>query len=738
MDRLHALAAHLRTLSPAHVARLLRRLPPGVVESADEPAHLLPGLGSVVMRPAVFENLTQAQYDLLAAAVDVAEPEPAPRPSPSAHPSSALLAFGPDEAVSVDTDEVLARVGATRGAPRAAATEALDGLLDLALLWPGATGRHHLAQGVSEAFGGGHRPPGVNRALSNAYDLTELRRIALALGLNPTGKRRAVQAEVVALLTDPDRVESLMASAPPGAVETAERLAFEGAVLGTYCFVGGGRHGEEKFRFRPEGSGDPDTDWLAEHGLLVPVAPERAVLPNEVRAALRARGAMPFSSLPPVPAGVPAPRDVVAAEAQAALIELLGAVDRLVAEIAARPAALRRSGGMTVRDRKRLTKALGTGEDRARLWIELAHAAGLLVRVDHRVTVAERVGEWTGAEAAERIAPLLPVWLDLPDLPTWWPEGEDPVIPGEVAVTGATAVRQGLLSAMADLPEGQGIGTTARELFAGSAAGDLAALEGVVATALWHRPWAQSAEQPGPLLSHSLYEAELLGLVAHGSLTRLGRAVVANCGDEELHTALSGLLPRVEHTARFQGDMTALVPGTPSSRLEGLLDSVADRETNGHARSWRLSAASVLRALDNGQTADSLLKDLVSVSSDAALPQTVEYLVRDTARSHGRMRVLPAGCCVRSDDTALVRELAGHRGLRSLRLRAVADTVLISAEPVEATLDALRRQGYAPVLEDEAGDVVIGRARSTPAVRSQGPHGGFSVLDAARSLTGRP
>jgi hypothetical protein len=48
------------------------------------------------------------------------------------------------------------------------------------------------------------------------------------------------------------------------------------------------------------------------------------------------------------------------AQGQSAVLDALSALDRLVAEIGARPAALRKSGGMTVRDRKHLAKALGT------------------------------------------------------------------------------------------------------------------------------------------------------------------------------------------------------------------------------------------------------------------------------------------------------------------------------------------------------------------------------------------
>jgi hypothetical protein len=743
MDRLDALAAHLRTLPTARVAALLRQLPPESVGAVERPADLLPELGSVVSRPTVFEALSSPQYDLLAAAAEIAGPEPGADRSRAIHGLAYVQPYGLSRPLWLDTDTLLSRVDAAHGPLRPVAEQALDGLFDLALLWPGGSGRHHLALGVDTAFGSVvDQAPGVNDALSRAYELPELRRIALTLGLDPTKNRRTLQAEVVTRLSDSARVRALMEAAPPGAVELVERLTFEGGVLGTYCFEESGPDrpgGPIRFRFRPEGAGDPDTDWLAERGLLVPIAPERAMLPREVLEAVRADRTTPLATEPPVPAGRAVDTAAVHAQGQAALLDALSALDRLVTEIGVRPAALRKSGGMTVRDRKRLAKALGTDQDRFRLWAEIARAAGLLAGDRTRVTLDPRAGAWSRAEAADRVVPLLRAWWDLPDAPTWWPYEEDPIVLGGLSVTGVVALRQGLLRAMADLPPEQGVGVTSRALSDGASAQDtLGALESVVAAAAWYRPAVQVSEEAGPLLLHTLHEAELLGLAAHGAPTRLGRVLATGGTDESLREALGELLPPVEDTARFQGDMTAMVTGTPSARLEALLSAVAHREGDGYASTWRLSPASVRRALHAGHTAEELITDLAGAATDGTLPQTVEYLVRDIARGHGRMSVLPAACCVRSTDPGLIREMAANRGLGSLRLRAVADTVLVSAEPVETTLEALRRQGYAPVVEDETGDTVVERAHvPDPGTVPVLIAGGDVLLRAARSLTGQ-
>lgn len=211
----------------------------------------------------------------------------------------------------------------------------------------------------------------------------------------------------------------------------------------------------------------------------------------------------------------------------------------------------------------------------------------------------------------------------------------------------------------------------------------------------------------GERAAHTLHEAAYLGLTAHGTLTPLGHALLAD--PRSLDGPLTDLLPPLLEQAHFQADLTAVVPGRPAAALAALLTSAADRESEGHAVTWRFTPTSVRRALDTGHTADTLLEDLTRASATGPLPQPLGYLIRDTARAHGRMRVLPAACCIRSDDEALVKELAAHRALHDLGLRAIAPTVLVSARPPAATLDALRAAGYAPALESDTGTTTVER-----------------------------
>lgn len=133
---------------------------------------------------------------------------------------------------------------------------------------------------------------------------------------------------------------------------------------------------------------------------------------------------------------------------------------------------------------------------------------------------------------------------------------------------------------------------------------------------------------------------------------------------------------------------------------------MADRETSGTASVWRFSAGSIRRALDAGRTPDDIAADLAG-SSATALPQPLAYLIADTARGHGRVRIAPAACVIHGDEPALLAEPAAHRALSKLALRQLAPTVLVSGSPPAATLAALRSAGYAPVAETAGGTVRV-------------------------------
>ncbi|MFG2140537.1 helicase-associated domain-containing protein [Streptomyces sp. NPDC048650] len=461
---------------------------------------------------------------------------------------------------------------------------------------------------------------------------------------------------------------------------------------------------------------------LFEDGLAAPAEDGAVVVPPRTPQLLAATALGPFAAHaprydpPPAPEGPvrPPTAQALADESRAAAATLAAALERLLASLAAQPAALRKAGGLTIREIKRLAKAAGATEPHTRLLLDLALAAGLiaLTRTPQGITAlpTSAYDDWLARPPGERLAPVLAAWSALWDIPTHTAFGETPTALVRGHDRHAPALRHALLAALADVPLGAGFALPPE-------AADDGPPRGLLAAADWHRPLAVTAQPMAEeRAARTLQEAAFLGLVAHGTLTPLGRALLAD--PWSLDAPLRDLLPPLLEQAHFQADLTAVVPGRPAVALAGLLAAAADRESEGHAVTWRFSPASVRRALDTGRSADTLLDDLAVASATGTLPQPLGYLIRDTARSHGRMRVLPAACCIRSDDEALVRELAAHRALRDLGLRAIAPTVLVSGLPPAATLAALRAAGYAPALESDTGGTTVERL---PAHRSTAP-----------------
>ncbi|MEV0599173.1 helicase-associated domain-containing protein [Streptomyces sp. NPDC050315] len=472
---------------------------------------------------------------------------------------------------------------------------------------------------------------------------------------------------------------------------------------------------------------------LYEVGLAAPTEDGRVVVPPRTTQLIGGHDLGAFEPEPspasPAATAPPVEERALTAESQAAAAALAGALERLLAALAVQPAVLRKSGGPAVREIRRLAKAAGASEPRTRLLLDLVLAADLIAlsRTPTGTVALPTSGydDWLALPPGERLLPVLTAWARHWAIATWTPFGETPTALERGDDRRAPALRHGLLAALATSTDtatdgcaapGPGVPIPAPD------ASSLEALRPLVAVAGWHRPLAV-ADEPMILerAAHTLDEAAFLGLVAYGTLTPVGRALLRTeeaADPAPLRAALRTLLPPPLEQALFQGDLTAIVPGPPSAELSALLALAADRESDDSATAWRFSGASVRRALDAGRTADALIDELTAVSATGPLPHPLTYLIKDTARTHGRIRVVRAGCCIRSDDAALVHELTAHRALRDLGLRAIAPTVLVSAQEPGPTLDALRAAGYAPALEAETGTTVVER---TAAHRSRAP-----------------
>jgi hypothetical protein len=576
----------------------------------------------------------------------------------------------------------------------------LEVLADHALVWPDGTGKLHMAAPLRQGW---DTPLGLDAPLEECLaDTTsdELRRMLVTLGVKPPVTKPQRLAALVEHHSSPERIASVIAKAPTAARKLLERRA-EGAPQARALVLGA-----------PGPDLEPGARWALDRGLLVQerhrYGPAR--MPAEVALALRGAGwHAPFEPAPPLARLVPVTPANVEGEASAAAAAFLAHAVAVLSSCSATAPARLKSGGLGTREVTRIAKAARADDAVVRITLETSYAAGLLGRAGDHVAPTEAYDAWAEQEPAEQFAVLLQAWRDLPLTPTQARDGDNKALPalaGAPPCAGCVRAREGLLAAAAQLPAGQSVRVTS----------ELGPLIG------WHRPLADVSPQDGTPFATVIREAELLGVLARGTLSPLGARLQAD-DPQGLSAVCRRLLPPATGTARIGADLTAVVSGTPSARLAALLDSVADREAGGAASVWRFSGGSIRRALDTGRTSDDIAADLAAVAT-APLPQPLSYLITDTARAHGRVRVAPAACVVHGDEPALLAELAAHRGLAELGLRQLAPTVLVSRSPLSTTLAALRAKGYAPVAETAEGTVHIDRARPRRAtIRVPAPRG---------------
>ncbi|MFK0218479.1 helicase-associated domain-containing protein [Streptomyces vinaceus] len=615
-------------------------------------------------------------------------------PLPCLQVAETLAALG-----TVSRGALARTLGTTAPAAARELDVVLEALADHALVWPDGDGDLHMAAPLRHAW---DTPLGLDAPLEKLLEgvtSEELRGMLVALGSKPVGTRQQRTAAVLEHHGDPERVASLIAKAPAAARELLQRRAELVSQQPEFIVFGA-----------PEADSRPGARWALDRGFLIRDRHGygRDRLPAEVALALRGPDwHAPFQPVPPAAELVSVTAVEVNRETAAAATAFAAHAASVLSVCSAAPPARLKSGGVGARELGRIGKAAHAVDAVVRMALETAYSVGLLVTDGPRVAPSKEYDAWAAQEPAAQFAVLLQAWWKLPLTPSETRDEDDKALPalaGTPVCDGCLQARCGLLAAAAGLPEGRGA----------RAATDLGPL------VAWHRPLAHPSFQDETPFATAVREAELLGVIARGSLSPLGAALLV--GDaEELTAECRRLLPEATGTARLGGDLTAVVSGTPSACLAELLDATAARETSGAASVWRFSADSIRRALDSGRAPDEISAALAAVAA-GPLPQPLSYLIADTARRHGRVRIAPAACVLHGDEPALLAELAAHRGLTSLGLRQLAPTVLVSAATPDQTLAALRSAGYAPVAEAADGNVRIEkippqRAAAAPTAR---------------------
>ncbi|WP_028644766.1 helicase C-terminal domain-containing protein [Nocardioides sp. URHA0020] len=543
----------------------------------------------------------------------------------------------------------------------AAVRAALERLLDLALVWESPLGLRALSP-VAEALTPG--TPGVS-------------------GLRPISPEPLSRAEI----------ETRLAALSPAARALLEHVLDSG---------GAATPGAARQTVLPEEARTPAEELLARR-LLVPRTGGAVMLPGEVGIALRGGHTTTYAvDVPPELVTSERAQAIVDRAAAGAAFEAVRRVELMLDGWSLHPPSALRSGGLGVRDLRALTAELHVDEATAALLVEVASAAGLLSTAaapdgSPRWIPTDAFDAWTARPTAERWLTLVGAWLESPRLPglvgSRDPAGKTwNALAPELSGLHQVETRMLTLGVMDELAPGTVLATGT-------------GVPSLRQRVEWLRP--RRPRTRADQVVWAVDEATALGLAALGGLASYARLLLA--GDHR--SAVGGvteLLPEPVDHVLLQADLTAVAPGPLESQLARRLQLVADVESRGGATVYRFTPASVRRALDMGWSAGEVHEFVASVSR-TPVPQPLTYLVDDTARTFGSVRVGHAEAFLRADDEAALAELLHHPKAATLGLRRLAPTIVISTTPIDVLLPRLRELGVSPVVESPDGTVHVAR-----------------------------
>ena len=436
--------------------------------------------------------------------------------------------------------------------------------------------------------------------------------------------------------------------------------------------------------------------WLLDNGVLVALDSNTVALPRDV--AIKLRGGKihkEMVSKAPNLIGKEVVQKQIDLAAIANISTILRWCEELLHNLSDEPPTALRTGGLGVRDLKKIAEHLGIDETCAGFVAELCYLGGLLViDSDDQILPTSAFDIWLTKSAEERWYSLVVLWLDTSRVSGLIGKISDknvaPLGP-ELDRAGASLIRRSTLKVLNDNPQ---------------LTPDVKSLQEIV-------KWINPQRANNDYVEWTLREAEWLGITGQGALSTFG----SNLLNEKEVLEIESALPKPVDHILIQADNSAVAPGPLTPELASEMGTIADIESRGGATVYRFSDSSIRRGLDHGKTGDQI-KTFLSKISKTPMPQPLEYLIADIAKRHGRLRVGSAHTYIRCEDEGLVQQILHDKKCEHLRLRKIAPQVLVTDFELAEVIGELREFGYLPAAENSGGVLLsqpnLRRSKSRP------------------------
>jgi hypothetical protein len=436
--------------------------------------------------------------------------------------------------------------------------------------------------------------------------------------------------------------------------------------------------------------------WLLENNVLVALDSHTVALPREI--AIKLRGGKIHKEIfsnPSKLSGKKIEQKQIDSAAVANISTILRWCEEFLHNLSDETPTALRTGGIGVRDLKRIAEHLGVDESCAGFIAELCYLGGLLViDSDDQILPTSAFDLWLSKPAEERWYSLVILWLDTSRVSGLIGKSGDrsiaPLGP-ELDRAGASLIRR---TALKVLSENRQISP------------DFKSIQEIIK---WWNPKRANSD----FVEWFLREAEWLGITGQGGISTFGINLLSGAEDLGIESAL----PKPVDHILIQADNSAVAPGPLLPELAAEMGTIADIESRGGATVYRFSESSIRRGLDHGKTGDQIKSFLIKTSK-TPMPQPLEYLISDVAKRHGKLRVGSAHTYIRCEDEGLVQQILHDKKCEHLRFRKIAPQVLVTDFELLEVIGELREYGYLPAAENASGVLLsqpnLRRSKSRP------------------------